>query len=53
MCVEQGNSNHQPGVIYVQLVRGGASRRYDIEHMISTWHNNSADEGYLHLEEGV
>ena len=52
MCVEQGDSDHQPAAIHVQLVRGGASGRDGTEY-ISSWHNNSADEGYLHLEEGV
>ena len=53
VCVEQGDTNHQPAAIYVQLVRCGASGRDGVEHIISSWHNNSADEGFLHLEEGV
>ena len=51
--MEQGNSSHQPAAICVQLVRGGASGRDGAEHMIISWHDNSADEDYLHLEEGV
>ena len=52
MCVEQGDSDHQPAATHVQLVRGCALGMDGTEY-ISSWHDNSANEDYLHLEEGV